>query len=111
MVDDGVPARRKGQALKKAAGPEKKLSEEPKCDDMIVISSDDKEKDKAEGKQTKLPEKLLLETSLSNTNRPTEEGIVKPCGGQISREMPSRNKVKAFSSILTARSKVDLDVQ
>ncbi|KAJ0084081.1 hypothetical protein Patl1_29620 [Pistacia atlantica] len=103
VVDDGVPARRKGQALKKAARAEKKLSEEPKCDDLIVISSDEKEKDKAEDKQKKLPEKLLLETSLSN--RPTDEGIVKPCGGQISTEMPSRNKIKAFSSILTARSK------
>lgn len=104
MVDDGVTARRKDQSLKKAAGTEKKLSEEPKCDDLIVISSDEKEKGKAEDEQKKLPDNW---TSIA----PSEEGIVEPCGRQRSREKTLRNRVKAFSSILTARSKVILEVQ
>ncbi|XP_044478584.1 G2/mitotic-specific cyclin S13-7-like isoform X1 [Mangifera indica] len=98
VVDDGVTARRKDQSLKKAAGTEKKLSEEPKCDDLIVISSDEKEKGKAEDKQKKLPDNW---TSIG----PSEEGIAEPCGRQRSREKTLRNRVKAFSSILTARSK------
>ncbi|KAH7560512.1 hypothetical protein ACOSP7_017294 [Xanthoceras sorbifolium] len=102
VVEDGVPAIRKAGVVKKAAEAQKKISENPKRDNVIVRISDEKEKVKPVEVQKKLlSEKPEVETVLLLS--PSEEKV-KPVGAGSSREGSSR-KVKTLTSILSARSK------
>ncbi|KAK0605883.1 hypothetical protein LWI29_031775 [Acer saccharum] len=103
VVDDGVPAIRKGRVVKEAAEAQKKIPEKPNPDNVIVILSNEKEK----VKPVEVQKKLLSEKPEADTLvliSPLEEEKVKPVGAGSSRKGSSR-KVKTLTSILSARSK------
>lgn len=103
-VDDGVPAIRKGRVGKKAAEAQKKITEKPKHENVIVVISYEKEKAKAVEAQKKLSsEKPEAENVIMISA--VEEGKVKPVDAGSSKEVSLRN-VKTLYSILSARSKV-----
>ncbi|KAI9193789.1 hypothetical protein LWI28_000179 [Acer negundo] len=103
VINDGVPAIRKGRVVKEVAEAQKKISEKPNPDNVIVILSNEKEKVKPlEAQKKLLSEKPEAETLVLIS--PLEEEKVKPVGAGSSRKGSSR-KVKTLTSILSARSK------